>query len=157
MTTNAVDLETLRRLAIDQPEATVPRFLALLISTIFLLAVLNLVRRGRLREEYTPIWIVVALGIMGLSVWFDGVRIIAGAIGAWTVSSTLYFFGVIFLLVLSLNYAVRLSGMTTQVKVLAQEISLLRAEVSALSAPIAADERRAPRDDPGPSGSRERP
>jgi len=126
MNPNALDAETLRRLAIEQPEAGTTRVLALVVSAAFLLAVLNLVRRGRLREEYTPIWVVVALGIMALSIWFDGVRLIAAMIGAWTASSTLYFFGVLFLLVLCLNYAVRLSTLSTQVKLLAQEVALLR-------------------------------
>lgn len=128
MNPDTLDLESLRRLAIEQPEAGITRALALVVSGAFLVAVLNLVRRGRLREEYTPIWVVVALGIMGLSIWFDAVRVVATAIGAWTASSTLYFFGVLFLLVLCLNYAVRLSGLTTQVKLLAQEVALLRGE-----------------------------
>jgi hypothetical protein len=133
MNSTSLDVETLRRLAIEQPEQGVTRILALTVSFMFLIAVLNLVRRGRLREEYTPIWVLVALGIMALSVWFDAVRVIAALIGAWTASSTLYFFGVLFLLVLSLNYAVRLSGLSTQMKLLAQEVSMLRAELSARS------------------------
>jgi len=121
----------LRRLAIEQPAAGVTRLLALLVSGVFLAAVLNLVRLGKLKEEFTPIWTLVALAIMGLSIWFDGVRIITRAVGAWTPSSTLYFFGELFLLVLGLSYAVRLSGLSTQVKALAQEVSLLRAELAA--------------------------
>ena len=122
------DPEILRRLAIESPESGVTRVLALLVSVAFLVAVLNLVRRGRLKEEYTPIWTVVAMALIFLSVWFDGVRLITRAVGAWTPSSTLFFFGEIFLLVLCLNYAVRLSTLSVQVKLLAQEVSMLRAQ-----------------------------
>jgi hypothetical protein len=90
------------------------------------LPVLVLVRRGRLREEYTPIWTVVAVGTMVLSIWFDIVRLLTRAVGAWTPSSTLFFFGLVFLLTVCLNYAVRLSGLSLQVKLLAQEVALLR-------------------------------
>ena len=127
MNPSAVELETMRRLMIDQPEGGVTRGLALLVSAAFLLAVLNLVRRGRLREEYTPIWTFVALGILFLSIWFDALRLITRAVGAYTPASTLYFFGVLFLLVVCLNYAVRLSGLSLQVKLLAQEVAILRA------------------------------
>jgi len=127
--TSTLDIETLRRLLNEQPEAINTRIVALLVSTVFLLAVLNLVRRGRLREEYTPIWTVVALGIMVLSVWSSGLRLMTRAIGAWAPSSTLFFFGELFLLVLCLNYAVRLSSLTLHVKLLAQEIAMLRAEL----------------------------
>jgi hypothetical protein len=129
MDTGRLDPETLRRLALSQPEAGVTRAIALVVSGIFLVAVLNLVRRGRLREEYTPIWVVVALAIMALSIWFQGLRRITELVGAWTPSSTLYFFGDLFLLVLCLNYAVRLSSLSSQVKLLAQEVSLLREEL----------------------------
>ena len=133
--TTPLDLETLRRLLMEQPETTSTRVIGLLVSTAFLLAVLHLVRRGRLREEYTPIWIVVALGIMILSVWFEGLRAITHAVGAWAPSSTLFFFGELFLLVLCLHYAVRLSSLTLHVKLLAQEIALLRTELDARGEP----------------------
>jgi hypothetical protein len=123
---NLMDVELWRRLVIEQPEAGLTRIVAFLVSFSFLSAVLFLVFRGRLREEYTPIWSVVAVGIMILSLWFDAVRLITRAVGAWTPSSTLFFFGHMFLLFLCLNYAVRLSGLTAQVKILAQEVSLLR-------------------------------
>ncbi len=135
--TPTMDIETLRRLIMDVPEAGSTRVVALLVSVVFLLAVLYLVRSGRLREEYTPIWTVVAVGIMVMSVWFDIVRAITRAVGAWTPSSTLFFFGEIFLLVLCLNYAVRLSSLTAHVKLLAQEMALLRAELADRRSPTA--------------------
>jgi hypothetical protein len=129
VTPDTLDVETLRRIAIAQPEAGATRVLALVLGAAFLLAVLNLVRRGRLKEEYTPIWVVVALGIMGCAVWFDGVRLVTRLVGAWTPSSTLFFLGLLFLLVLCLNYAVRLSGLSGRMSALAQEVSLLREEL----------------------------
>jgi hypothetical protein len=143
MNADRIDVDTLRRLIMEQPEPGTTRLLALLVSTGFLLAVLNLVRRGRLREEYTPIWTVVAVGIMLLSLWFDGLRMITRAVGAWTPSSTLFFFGEIFLMVLCLNYAVRLSRLTLHVKLLAQEMALLRRELG---------ERGAAHPSPKPAG-----
>lgn len=132
MNPETLDLETLRRIAIAQPEAGVTRVVALAVGATFLIAVLNLVRRGRLKEEYTPIWVLVACGIMLSAVWFDGVRLLTLAVGAWTASSTLFFLGLLFLLVLSLNYAVRLSGLSGRMSALAQEVSLLREEIGRL-------------------------
>ena len=132
MNPSPLDLDTLRRLAIEQPAAGVTRLLALAVSATFLLAVLDLVRRGRLKEEYTPIWVVVATGLMVSAVWFDGVRLITRAVGAWTPSSTLFFLGLMFLLILCLNYAVRLSGISGRVTALTQEVSLLREELGRL-------------------------
>jgi len=131
MDPTTLDLDTLRQLAILQPESPSTRILSLLLCGAFLIAVLTLVHRGKLREEYTPIWTMVALGMMVAIAWFDSVRMLTRAVGAWTPSSTLFFFGLLFLLIVSLNYAVRLSGMSLQVKLLAQEVALLRSQVAA--------------------------
>jgi hypothetical protein len=135
MSSETIDVDALRRVIMDQPEPWTTRAIALAVSVAFLAAVLNLVRRGRLREEYTPIWTVVAVGIMILSVWSEGLRAITHAVGAWAPSSTLFFFGELFLLVLCLNYAVRLSSLTLHVKLLAQEIAILRTELAARGEP----------------------
>ena len=136
-----IDPEEWRRLALEQPESAVTRWIAILISVALLAMVLDLVRRGRLREEYTPIWVLVAVGTLVISLWGDGLRFLTWAIGAWTPSSTLFFFGLLFLLLLGLNYAVRLSELTGRVKSLAQEVSLLQAERDA--------DRHRPEDDAG--------
>jgi uncharacterized protein DUF2304 len=127
--TSELDLATLKHLLADQPVAHSTRAVALLVSGAFLASVLHLVRTGRLREEYTPIWTVVALGIMTLSVWSEALRAITRIIGAWAPSSTLFFFGQIVLLAICLNYAVRLSTLTLRVTALAQELALLRADL----------------------------
>lgn len=123
-----IDPEALRRMMISIPDQGSTRLTALLVSTAFLFVVLNLVRRGRLKEEYTPIWVALAVGIITLSLWFDLLRAITHLIGAWTPSSTLFFLGEICLLALCLNYAVRLSRLSVQVKSLAQEIALLKSD-----------------------------
>lgn len=138
MNPSGLDMDALRRLAIEQPEAGTTRVVSLLVALGFLGAVLNLVRRGRLKEEYTPLWTIVASVIVVLSIWFDAVRAITRLVGAWTPSSTLFFFGEVFLLVVCLNYAVRLSGLSARVKLLAQEVSILRAELERRSGAPAA-------------------
>jgi len=129
MSLSDADIATLRTLLLEQPQSAATRLLALLVSVAFLLAVLDLVRRRKLREEYTPIWVGTAVGILFCSVWFDGLRSLTRAVGAWTPSSTLFFFGELFLLVVCLNYAVKLSLVNSQVKALAQEIAILKAQI----------------------------
>jgi Uncharacterized conserved protein (DUF2304) len=56
-------------------------------------------------------------------------------IGAWTPSSTLFLLAQLFLVALCLNYAVRLSTLTSRVTSLVQEVALLRAEIARGRAP----------------------
>ena len=64
--TQAERLAELRELFMAAPEATSTRIMALLGSLLLVGFVLWLVRRGRLREEYTPIWVGVAFGIAAI-------------------------------------------------------------------------------------------
>ena len=129
---DAETLAHLRQLFLDNPDLEAARWLALSISLAQVVAVLYLVRRRRLREEYTPIWIAVSAALVFVSLRLDLLRELTRAIGAWTPSSTLFFLGELFLVAICLNYAVRLSRASLLIKNLAQEIALLRADVEKL-------------------------
>jgi hypothetical protein len=103
--------------------------LAVILSLILVGTVLWLVKRRTLREEYTPIWLLVACAIALVSIASPLLQTLTRAIGAWTQSSALFFFGQLFLVAICLNYAVRLSQLTLQVKNLVQEVAVLRAEL----------------------------
>lgn len=119
----------LRELLLSAPEATATRLLFVSISLLLAATILFLVKRRTLREEYTPIWIAVATGITLLSLSPSLLDMITRTIGAWTPSSALFFFGELFLVLICLNYAVRLSKLTLQMKNLSQEIAILRAKL----------------------------
>ena len=74
-------------------------------------------------------WMGVALALLVVSLRLDWLHDLARLIGAWTASSVLFFLGEIFLLVVCLNYAVRLSRAGVEIKNLAQEVALLRARL----------------------------
>lgn len=131
MNPSTLTADTMRELALSQPEDWTTRIISITVCVALLGTVLWLVHRGRLREEYSPIWILVSTGMLVVTASLDILRQLTEAIGAWTPSSTLFFFGLLFLLILSLNYAVRLSGMSLQIKLLAQEVALLRQKSSA--------------------------
>ncbi len=102
------------------------RVLALISAALLFGAVLECVRRRKLLEEFTPIWMTCAFAILVLAISFDVLIWITDLIGAWTPSSTVFFFGLAFLMAISLSYAIRLSTLSKEVKTLAQELALMR-------------------------------
>ena len=126
-----ITLEELRELFISAEESNAARVVAVLVSVVLTAVVLQLVRRRALREEYTPIWLGVAGAFLLVSLRFDLLRSLTRAIGAWTPSSTLFFLGELFLLAICLNFAVRLSRASVQLKNLGQELAILRARLDA--------------------------
>jgi hypothetical protein len=140
MDRSVVDPVALREFMLQQPALPATRALMLAAGSVFLAVVVILVRRGRLSEDLTPLWVAAALGVIALAVWFDAVRLLARAVGAWTAASALYFLSVVFLVFLCLGYAVRLSALDRRVRALAQELALLRAERTG-KVPATGDER----------------
>lgn len=126
------DVQALREVLLEAPESLATRILAVVLSTGLLAVILLLVRRRKLREEYTPIWVLVSVVITLVSLRFDLLRAVTRAIGAWTPSSTIFFLGEVFLVLVALNYAVRLSRYGIQLKNLAQESAVLRARLEEL-------------------------
>jgi tellurite resistance protein TehA-like permease len=118
--------DELRELFLSIAEPGTARALALGGSLLLVVVVLWLVRRRSLREEFTPIWMAVAFALAVLSVRLDWLRWLTRAVGAWTPSSVIFFLGEVFLVVVCLNYAVRLSKAGVEIKNLAQEVALLR-------------------------------
>lgn len=127
-------LAEMRELFLQAPESGAVQLLAFALSLSLTVVVLWLVRRRTLQAEYTPIWMGVAFATLVIGVNLDVLRGIARAIGAWTISSTLFFLGEFFLIAICLNYAVRLSQAGTQIRELAQETALLRRRLDDLDA-----------------------
>ncbi|MEM6797256.1 MAG: DUF2304 domain-containing protein [Acidobacteriota bacterium] len=121
-------LEEMREVFLGAPIPWSTRLLGMVTAFLLLSAVLYLVRRRSLGEEYTPIWVLAAVGTAVVSLWQTPITLLSRAVGAWSHTSTLFFFSQVFLVGLCLFYAVRLSRLTLQVKNLSQEIALLRAE-----------------------------
>ena len=130
---DAERLDQMRELFLSSPESAAVRVLALVFSISLASVVLWLVRRRTLRAEYTPIWMGVAVATLAIGINLDVLRGLARVLGAWTISSTLFFLGELFLIAICLNYAVRLSQAGTAIRELAQEVTLLRRRIDDLA------------------------
>jgi hypothetical protein len=102
---------------------------ALVTSLLAFLFVLELVRRRRLREEYSWLWLLTAGVMVLLVVWYRLLIVITHVVGAVTPINTLLLCAVLFLFAIAVHYSVIISRLTTQVKNLAQELALLSSQV----------------------------
>lgn len=104
--------------------------LFVLFAGIFLiLLVLELVRRRKIREEYSVLWILTAITMFALAWWEGLLLFFTHLIGAVMNSSTIFFFSITFLGAICLHFSIKISQLTNQVKELAQEVAILRAEI----------------------------
>lgn len=99
----------------------------LTIAVVLLIVILELVRRRRLRVEYSWLWIASGCTIIFLIIRYDQLIWLTELVGAAIPTSTLFFLCILYLALLSLNYSVRLTSLSQQVKELSQDLALLRA------------------------------
>lgn len=97
-------------------------------TAIILLVVLELVRRRRLREEYSLLWLVTGAALIVLTVWSAPLDLLAALTGIYR-PTALFVVAVVFFLALLLYYSTVLTRLADQNKRLAQEIALLRQEL----------------------------
>jgi len=121
--------DQLRDLLLREYSDIAVRVVALVVALLLFFGVFEAVRRRRISEALTPIWVSCAFGVLVLAVEPRLLEWLTRLIGAWTLSSTVFFFGLLFLVALSLVYAVVLTRLGRQVTRLAQEVALLRERV----------------------------
>ncbi|MEA3364900.1 MAG: DUF2304 domain-containing protein [Candidatus Hydrogenedentes bacterium] len=104
------------------------KVLALIFGVSLLIVIIELVRRRKLKEEYSWLWILAGVAVLVLGMSHTALMTVTRFIGAGFPASTLFFFGIFFVLALSLQFSVKISRLENQVKNLAQELALLRAQ-----------------------------
>ena len=108
------------------------KIFAIIISLTVLVLIIELVRRKKLREEYSWLWLLTGAMILILALWYDLLQGITHFIGAALPTSTLFFLGLVFLILIAIQFSVKVSELNNQVKNLAQENGLLKNRVEEL-------------------------
>ena len=107
------------------------KVLAFVVALLLLVRVLDLVRRQRLREEFSVLWVGGALGGLTLTVWAGGRETLARLLGA-DEGSALLTLAALFLLLIVLDLSTRVSRLANQQKHLIQEIARLEKRINDL-------------------------
>ena len=105
------------------------RALSIAIAVVLAVFVVNAVRSRKLREEYSFLWLLIAGALLLIAAWDTPLFLLTRALGGVLPVNILFFAGLVFLVVVSLFYAIRISELNNQVKELAQELALLRFRV----------------------------
>ena len=105
------------------------KFFALIISFTIFVVIIALVRNRKLREEFSWMWLLTGVVVFVLAVWYDLLVKLTALIGAVMPTTTLFIFSIIFLVLISLHFAIKVSQLSDHIKILAQKISLLEAQI----------------------------
>lgn len=102
------------------------QIISILGALLFMFFIFRLIVKGRLREEYSILWIVCTFFLLVFSFWRNGLDIIAKYLGVYY-APALIFLGAIFAIILFLvHLSVVNSKQQKQIKDLAQELAILK-------------------------------
>jgi hypothetical protein len=136
------------------------QMVAVVVSGGLLLLVLELVRRRKLTEEYSFVWIVCSAAVLLLSLCRNILHIAAQALGIFYPPALLILVLVLFVFLVSLYFSVVVSRQRQQIERLVEELALLGADVRKLRESIgtvaARDVMPGPSRDPRQPGEQRR-
>lgn len=108
------------------------QFFALAVSLLVFLFTIDMVRRKRLREEYSVLWLCTSFLMFILVLKYQWLVNLTNVIGAVLPTTTLFIGSIIFLVLLSVQFSIKISKLTDQVKNLVQDNALLRKKLDEL-------------------------
>ena len=99
---------------------------ALIVCLVVFIFTIDMVRQRRLREEYSVLWLATSIVMFVLVIKYDWLEALTRFIGAGLPTTTLFIGSIIFLMLISVQFSIKISRLTNQVKDLAQDNALLR-------------------------------
>ena len=108
------------------------KIVAVTLAIVMIVVVIELVRRHKLREEYSLLWVGTAFVLLVLALWPGLLSWFQNMIGAKLPTSALFFGALVFLMLVALQFSVRLTRLTTRNRALVQKVALLQEQVEKL-------------------------
>ena len=113
--------------------------LAIVVTSILFLLILELVRRRRLMERYALLWLISALVLLNLAIWRNLLEDLASTLGIVYPPNALFVVAFGFVLALLLHFSLAISRLSDETKILAQEVARVDQELRAARAESGAE------------------
>ena len=108
------------------------RIIAIIGSVLILLLLIELVRKRKLKENYSLLWFSIAIVFIIFSIWPDLLFFIASLLGIQYSPSALFLILITGLYLLLLHFSVVISELSEKNKNLSQKIGLIDLEIRKL-------------------------
>jgi uncharacterized membrane protein required for colicin V production len=108
------------------------RILALLFGIVIFTLIIELIRRRKLREEYSWLWLLAGAIILLPAAWDNLLFLITRLLSPTSPGFVLLFLGFFFMLLINIQVSVKLSTLSNQVKNIAQKTAFLENELERL-------------------------
>lgn len=107
--------------------------LAVFGSLLLLVGIFELVRRKRLKEKYSLLWLLTAAVLVALAASKDLRHAVSYAMGINYPPSAFFLLAFLFLMLIMIQFSVVISNLSAKNRILAQEVALLKLRIEELS------------------------
>lgn len=104
------------------------QIVAIIAVVFFLGLITRFILKGKLRTEYSIIWILMGVMFLVFSLWRQSLDLLAGFFGVYYAPSLIFIFFFFMIFIFLIHLSVVNSKQHEQIKKLAQEIALMKGE-----------------------------
>jgi hypothetical protein len=102
------------------------QIIAIAISLLFLLYIVRLIIKGKLREEYSIVWILCTVVLIVFSFWRTGLDVVSNLLGIYSPPNLVFTAAIFAVFIYLLHLSVVISKLQSQNKKLAQNIAMMK-------------------------------
>jgi len=95
-------------------------------NILIFVSVIELIRRNRLKEKYSLLWLFSSLVMLWFSVSRKTLHYVSGLIGIQYPPSLIFLLAFFFLVVINIHFSTVISRLSDRSKTLSQEVAILR-------------------------------
>lgn len=111
---------------LDNVNINIIQYVAIVGSLLLFLFVLELVRRKKIKEQYSILWLFITLVFLILSFWRDGLYVVSRALGIATPAIAFLLVLTMGVYVILIQFSMVISNLAERNKKLTQELSLVK-------------------------------
>lgn len=108
------------------------RLFVILLGISILLVILNQVRRKKLREQYSLLWILSGLLLVLSAIFIGGVERLSHLVGIYYPPAFLFLVAILIILVLQFHFSTVISNLREQNKALIQDLGIVQSDLREL-------------------------
>jgi len=118
--------------------------LAIIGSILFLIFIIELIRKRKIKEEYGLLWIFFSLVFIVISLWRQGLEVLSRLLGIFYAPAAFLLILIVAMLLILIQYSLVISRLSEHYKALNQQMGILRLELKELNDRVAHldDEKR---------------
>jgi len=106
----------------------ISRIISIAISLGLLFFIFTLVRKNKLKEKYAFLWLLSGIVIFILAMFQNLLNLITHTLGIMMPINTVFFLGILFIIVINIHFSVVISNLSEQNKKIAQKLALLESD-----------------------------